>query len=410
MKILYLHQYFITPKSPGGTRSYEMARRLVAAGHEVHMITSSQDQLENREFWRETDEAGIRVHWANIPYHNGMSWLARVKAFLTFAVVSSRKAASIRDADVIFATSTPLTIAIPAIYASWRRRVPYVFEVRDVWPAVPIALGAIKNPLLRWLAKRLERSAYFRAAHVVALAPGMADEVAKTGYPHKKITVIPNGCDNDVFAAPIRVTPPSLSAAQEWLGERPLILFAGTLGMANNVGYVADIAAAMARINPNARFAIIGSGADAEAIKAKAISLGVWENSLRMISAIPKKDLAAWIQRSTICLALFSGPRILWKDAVQNKFFDALAAGKPVVSNHEGWQCQIAIENDVGFEISNDDPVAAAQKLNQAIMDTLWLSGVSDRAKALASGNFSRDYLASQLEECLQQIVREPPR
>jgi glycosyltransferase involved in cell wall biosynthesis len=407
MKIVYLHQYFVTPKSPGGTRSYEMARRLVAAGHEVHMITSCQDPMPNGALWRETDEAGIRVHWANIPYYNGMSWTARVKAFLTFATVSSRKAMSIRDADVIFASSTPLTIAIPAIFAAWRRRTPYVFEVRDVWPAVPIALGALNNPLLRWLARRLEHTAYHRAAHVVALAPGMAEEVMKTGYPSEKITVIPNGCDNDVFAAHISESPPSLVEWRDWLGDSPLILFAGTLGKANNVGYVADVAAAMLRIDPAVRFAIIGSGADADAIAEKARELKVLGTSLQMIPAIPKHDLAAWIQRSSICLALFSGPRILWKDAVQNKFFDALAAGKPVASNHEGWQCGIAVEHDVGFAIRNDDPGAAAQKLYNAVTDTLWIEGVSGRATALASDRFNRDNLARQLEECLATTVRD---
>lgn len=410
MKIVYLHQYFVTPKSPGGTRSYEMARRLAAAGHEVHMITSCQDPEQGSVLWRETNEAGIHVHWANIPYHNGMSWAARVKAFLTFAIVSSRRASSIRGADIVFATSTPLTIAIPAIYSSWRRKIPYVFEVRDVWPAVPIALGALKNPILRWLAEGLERYAYFCAAHVVTLAPGMAEEVMKTGYPAGKITVIPNGCDNDVFASPTPASPPSLSAAREWLGEHPLILFAGTLGMANDVGYVADIASAMARIDPDVRFAIIGSGADSEAIEAKARDLGILGASLQMIPAIPKHDLAAWIQRSAICLALFSGPRILWKDAVQNKFFDSLAAGKPVASNHEGWQCNIALEHDVGFAISSEDAVAAAEKLYAAITDSAWLNSVASRANALAAGPFNRDNLAHQLEKCLKLIVHKTDR
>lgn len=410
MKIIYLHQYFVTPKSPGGTRSYEMARRLVAAGHEVHMITSCQDPVSDGALWRETDEAGIHVHWANIPYSNGMSWVARVRAFLTFAMVSSQKAMSIRDADVIFASSTPLTIAIPAIFASWRRKTPFVFEVRDVWPAVPIALGALNNPLLRWLARRLEHTAYHRASHVVALAPGMAEEVMKTGYPSEKITVIPNGCDNDVFAADISESPPSLTKWRDWLGDHPLILFAGTLGKANNVGYVADVAAAMVRLDPNVRFVIIGSGADAESIAQKALGLGVLGTSLQMIPAIPKHDLAAWVQRSSICLALFSGPRILWKDAVQNKFFDALAAGKPVASNHEGWQCSIALEHDVGFSTSSDDPLAAAEKLYAAITNERWLIDVASRAKTLAGGPFNRDNLAKQLEECLIVTVRETTR
>ena len=109
MKITYLHQYFITPDVPGGTRSFEMARRLVQMGHDVHVITSDQ-KVENagKRTWYETEETGIHVHWFPVPYSNKMSYRARIVAFFRFAFLASRKAASI-DSDVIFATSTPLT-------------------------------------------------------------------------------------------------------------------------------------------------------------------------------------------------------------------------------------------------------------------------------------------------------------
>lgn len=407
MRIVYLHQYFVTPDKPGGTRSYEMARRLVAAGHHVDMVTSDQQPEPGAPAWRVTEEAGIRIHWKNQSYGNSMGWIERIRAFFGFAIGASRRAASLRDADIIFATSTPLTIAIPAIYASWRLKKPYVFEVRDVWPAVPIALGALENPLLRWLARRLEHTAYHRAERVVALAPGMGDEVASTGYPHDRITIIPNGCDNDIFgAAP---ADNALTEYAEWLGDRPLILFAGTLGKANKVGYLADVAAAMLGRDPDIRFAIIGAGAERDAIAERAARLGVLDRNLKLVPAVPKRVLAGWIQRASICLALFSGPRILWKDAVQNKFFDALSAGKPVISNHEGWQCKLAEEHDVGGVMSPDDPEAAAEYLEVRARDRAWLEGASRRAKALANGRFNRDTLAAQLEECLLTVARGDP-
>lgn len=404
MRIVYLHQYFTLPSSPGGTRSYEMARRLVAAGHQVELITSDSRPDKSSTGWRESTEAGIRVHWRSVPYSNRMGWLQRMRAFLAFALAASRRAAKI-DADVIFATSTPLTIAIPAIYASWRRRTPYVFEVRDVWPAVPIALGALRNPLLRRLAKWLEHHAYHRAAHVVALAPGMGEEVQRTGYPAERITIVPNGCDNDVFGAKHTPTSPSLIERQPWLGQGSLILFAGMLGRANNVGYVAEIAAEMSKKDPQVRFAVIGDGADRDRIQERAVKLDVLDKNMKLVPAIPKTELAAWIQRADICLALFSGPRILWKDAVQNKFFDALAAGKPVASNHRGWQCLIAEEHDVGFAIDSSDPAIAADELVRVLGDEAWRSAVPENAKKLANGEFSRDLLAQRLEQVLQTVA-----
>jgi glycosyltransferase involved in cell wall biosynthesis len=406
MHIIYLHQYFVTPDQPGGTRSYEMARRLVAAGHRVDMITTDQQAKGDGLAWRESDEAGIRVHWARQPYDNSMGWLGRMKAFVGFAIAASRRAASIREADVIFATSTPLTIAIPAIFASWRLNKPYVFEVRDVWPAVPIALGALNNPVLRWLAYKLEHIAYHRAARVVALAPGMAEEVARTGYPLNRIQVIPNGCDNDIFGTVSSGGADTLAQYAEWLGDHPLIIFAGTLGKANNVGYLAEVAAAMLVHDPEIRFVIIGAGADRDNIITQATQLGVLNINLKVLDAVPKRTLATWIQRSSFCVALFSGPRILWKDSVQNKFFDALSAGKPVFSNNNGWQCQIAEQNDVGCEISKENPDAAAVLLRDRARDSQWLEGAALRAKRLSDGVFSRDRQAEDLIKCLESVVK----
>ena len=152
MKIIYLHQYFNTPQMSGGTRSYEMARRFVAAGHEVHMITSHREESDDFSEWLEEIIDGIHVHWLSVPYSNNMGFKARVLAFLKFAVASGVKARKV-GGDVIFATSTPLTIALPAIYAAKRLKKPMVFEVRDLWPELPIEVSALKNPFLKICAR-----------------------------------------------------------------------------------------------------------------------------------------------------------------------------------------------------------------------------------------------------------------
>jgi hypothetical protein len=91
MRIIYLHQYFNTPEMSGGTRSYEMARRMVSAGHEVHMVTSYREQDSNRMGWFQTNESGIQVHWYPVRYSNHMGFLQRVKAFFVFAFAARKK-------------------------------------------------------------------------------------------------------------------------------------------------------------------------------------------------------------------------------------------------------------------------------------------------------------------------------
>lgn len=186
MRIIYLHQYFNTPEMQGGTRSFEMARRLVKAGHAVHMVTSKRDADDHAgPVWEESEETGIHVHWCRVPYSNRMSFTQRIQAFARYAWLAGKRAASL-PADVVFATSTPLTVAGPAVRVARKLRVPMVFEVRDLWPDVPIALGVLRNPILKASARWLERYAYRHATRIVALSPEMKKGVVRKGYPTER--------------------------------------------------------------------------------------------------------------------------------------------------------------------------------------------------------------------------------
>jgi glycosyltransferase involved in cell wall biosynthesis len=401
MRVVYLHQYFNTPAMAGGTRSYEMARRLVAAGHRVDLLTTWREPTDKRD-WFVTEEAGIRVHWLPVAYSNSMTYAERIRAFVRFAWASARKATSL-GGDVVFATSTPLTIALPGIYAAFRRRMPMVFEVRDMWPAVPIAIGAIRNPLVIWLSRRLERFTYRYAAHIVALAPGMGEDIVATGIPQEKVTVIPNGCDLDVFAT----ASASQSPRNEfpWLGSRKLVLYAGALGRANGVEYLVRLAGHAARLDPEIRFVVIGEGAEKGAVRASAESQGLLGSVFFMMDALPKRDLVRWLHAADLVVALFAGPRVIWKDAVQNKFFDALAAGKPIANNFDGWQSRIALEAGVGLILDPSNVEAAARQLIAALGDAAWLEAVPARARVLAESQFERGRLAASLERVLRSAA-----
>jgi glycosyltransferase involved in cell wall biosynthesis len=334
-----------------------------------------------------------------------MSYRERIKAFLSFAWRAARKAAELHG-DVVFATSTPLTIALPAVYAARRAKCPMVFEVRDLWPAVPIAIGALRNPLLKTGARWLERFAYRNAAQVVALAPGMAEAIVATGYPAERVTVIPNGCDLDVFAGVEGGR--ELRARHAWLRERPLLVFAGTFGLVNGMDYLARLAAAIARIDSDVRVVAVGTGREFEATKALAAELGVLDRTLFLTGQRPKAEVAAWMQAADMTLALFTGPEIVWRDAVQNKFFDSLAAGKPVANNFAGWQAKIAVEAGAGLILSATDYDGAARDIVRALRDRAWLEVAGKSASALAHGRFDRNLLAADLAAVLERAVAGP--
>ena len=406
MKITYLHQYFHTPEVPGSTRSFEMARRFVARGHEVNLITADRHAPPGSG-WRVSDEAGIRVHWLPVPYSNTMSVRERIGAFFSYARGAAQRAASL-PADLVFASSTPLTIALPAVWAARRRRVPMVFEVRDLWPELPIAMGALKGGPTIAAAKRLERFAYRNAAQVIALSPGMKDGVVKTGYPAERVHVIPNSCDLALFNVPASAGD-AYRAEHDWLGDRPFIVYVGTMGQINGVSYLAELAAKVRAEAPDVRFAVYGGGHDYNKLKARAGELGVLDETLFLPGPIPKKQVPAVLSAATFASSLFIDLKEMWVNSA-NKFFDGLAAGRPVLINYGGWQADILRETGAGLVLDPHDLDAAKNALLGALKDDAWLKSAGQRARKLAEDRFSRDGLAAELIGVLEQTHREAHR
>lgn len=409
MKIVYLHQYFTTPSMSGGTRSYEFAKRLIAAGHDVHMITSDREGSGKAY---ESVEDGIRVTWIPVAYSNRMSPAARLRAFATFAVKSAIIAASIK-ADVIFASSTPLTIAIPAVFAKWRQRKPMVFEVRDPWPDMLIGLGAIRNPIMKFMAHRLERFAYRNSDRIIALSDGMKDVVVATGYQPENVTVIPNASDVDRFDVPA-ADGRAFRSQFEWLGDRKLVMYAGTLGMANGVTYLVRVAKEMLTIDPEVRFLVIGSGGQEDRVRTLAEETGTLNRNFFMLPPLSKSGIPAAFSATDISLVLLRDVKELWTNS-SNKFFDGLASGRPVVVNNVGWQATLLNETGAGFDIDPRDHEAAARKLHEHLTNDAWLRTAGANARELAVNQFHRDTLAQRFESVLAQAAgkeaaRELPR
>lgn len=405
MKINYLHQYFNTPGMAGGTRSYEMARRLVAKGHQVNMITSWREG-GGRNGWFETSEAGIRVHWLPVLYSNDMGYKERTVAFFRFAWGAAHKAASL-PADVIFATSTPLTIAMPGAYGAMRQKVPMVFEVRDLWPELPIAMGALPNPVLRSAARGLERFAYRRSERIVALSPGMKEGIMKTGCPEKKITVIPNSADLDFFD-PKHSDPRRFREDHPETEKAPLLVYAGSMGRINGVGYLPCIAAAALRQGSPMHFAVVGRGMEEEKVRTEAQKLGVLGKNFHMYPAVPKRKMPEILASADLALSLFVDLTPMWANSA-NKFFDALASGTPVAINYGGWQAELIEKSGAGIVIPPNDPEEAARRLWAFAANENQMKKAGQAARKLAEERFSRDRLAGRLEQVLLSAAGRMP-
>lgn len=390
MRIVYLHQYFTTPAQPGGTRSYEMARRWAAAGHEVHVVTSDyRPKSRTRSHWRTESLDGFTVHRYPVAYGNQMGFARRIVAFFAFALLAGPRARNLRG-DAVFASSTPLTIAIPAIWATLLRRTPLVFEVRDLWPDVPIALGALRNPVSRSLARYLERLAYKRATRIIALSPGMKAGIVAHNVDEKKIVIAPNASDFATFAVP-ESAGEAYRAKNDWLGDRPFVTYCGTFGRVNGVSYLVQLAAELARGGSDVVFGLYGDGAERQAAEDLAKSLGIHGSAVVFAGSLPKAEMPAVFSASDLCTSVCIAVPALEANSA-NKFFDALAASRPIAVNYGGWQAELIQEHAIGITLHPTDIGQAAETVRQFLgLASEERRSMGRAAAALAHDRFDRD-------------------
>lgn len=391
MRITYIHQHFVLPGEPGGSRPYEFARRMAAAGHEVTMICGRDEAMD-----KTVD--GIHVRRLAIPYRNEMSKRERITSFLNFLVRASVVSARV-PADVVYASSTPLTVAVPGIVAKFTQRAPLVAEIRDLWPEVPIKLGYLNNPVAIFLAKQLEKAFYAASSEVVALSPSMADGVKEVA-PKKRVTVIPNASDFERFDIPNEQRA-AFRKEQGW-GDDVVAVYAGGFGMSYQLEWLVDLAAQLRRDGvEDVRFVLLGQGSDSDTLYQRAKNAGLDADAM-FLGRQPKEDVAKYVSAADIALSPLRDDPCLEGNSL-NKVFDAMAASRPVVFNHGGWLEEAATEHDAGWRLSRDIPTAA-KRFAEIISDRDEMRVAGQRNRELGEKRFARDSLYNQLIEVLNRV------
>jgi glycosyltransferase involved in cell wall biosynthesis len=401
MKVLYFHQHFVTPHGAGAIRSYAMARRLIERGHEVTMVCGSfaggntglTGPYENGLRRGQVD--GIDVVELDLAYSNHDGLLKRSLTFLKFAARSV--ALALREPyDLVFATTTPLTAGIPGIAARWLRGKPFVFEVRDLWPELPRAMGVIRNPVVLWAMGVLEWASYRSAHGLVGLSPGIVEGIAHRGVPLRRIALVPNGCDLDLFAQnadpwrPEGIAPTDLMA-----------VFAGTHGMANGLDAVLDAAAELKRRGrTDIKLLLIGNGKLKPALQKRASSEGL--DNVVFHDPVNKARLAGLMAATDMGIQALANVPAFYFGTSPNKFFDYIAAGLPVLNNYPGWLADMIREHGCGFAVPPDNPKAFADALEQAATDRPALKAMGRRGRALAEQEFDRALLADRWVDTLE--------
>lgn len=401
MKVLYFHQHFSTPKGSTGIRSYEMARRLVARGHQVTMVCGSYGGGETGialpfiNGMRRGEVDGIDIIEYDLAYSNSDGFLKRSMTFVRFALRSIGVALTERY-DLAFATSTPLTAGIPGIFARWLRGKPFVFEVRDLWPELPRAMGVIRNPLVLGAMSILEWVSYRSAHRLVGLSPGIVDGIARRGVPRGRIALIPNGCDLNIFAG----------EAEPWRPEQVksddlLAVFAGTHGIANGLEAILDVAAELKRrTREDIKLLLIGQGKLKPALQERTRREGL--DNVLFHEPVNKARLAGLMAGTDVGLQILANVPAFYYGTSPNKFFDYIAAGLPVLNNYPGWLAGMIRENQCGFAVDPENPQAFADALEQAANERSALLAMGKRSRLLAEREFDRERLSNRFVDWLE--------
>src|SRR5690554_4101739 len=393
MNILYIHQYFKTPKEPGGTRSYWIAQELINNGHQVTMITADPQATQKR---KEVIIDGIKVIYLQEAYSQNMSISTRLKSFLGFVRKSINEARKHKNIDLVIATSTPLTVGITALYMKWFKKTPYIFEVRDLWPEVPIQMGAFKSPLIVKLTRWFEKTIYKNAEHVIALSPGMQDGVVKY-IPKEKTSMIPNMAKMDEFWP--REKNYELMRVLGLKNDSFKIIHFGSLGLANGAHTIIESAKLMKEVS-DVEFLFVGGGSTENDLICEVDKHQL--TNVKFLGKFPMKEVSEIVNFCDVSIVSFLDLPILYTNS-PNKLFDSLSAGKPIIVNSAGWTKDMVEQHNCGYYVNPIHPEELVEKLLFLKKHPEVVEQMGNNYRALAETVYDKTILCQEFVKTIEK-------
>lgn len=399
MRIAVFSQYHTSPDCPATSRHYTLLAE-IAKHHRVTLLTTPAwrgQQLTHDWPWV---PPGVELLEASIPYDNKMGPARRALAFAQYAAWAVRAGRRIARPDVVWGISTPLTAAWAAARVARHWRVPWVFEVQDLWPSFPVSMGAVPTALARQQLFALENRLYKSAAHIVPLSPDMSAYVAGLGIAESKITTLLNGTDLDLAA---RATPATVAALREaeGLAGRRVVLYAGTFGRANDMPTVVAAAEALVAADPAATFLFLGHGYHAPLVAGAAAR---WPGRIRLVGGQPRHAVFTWFALADVAVVSFLGLPVLDANSPA-KLYDALAVGTPVVVTNQGWTKTLVEQHGCGWYAPAGNAAALTARLQAALADRAGTVAAGARGRELACAEFDRVALAARMRYLLERAA-----
>lgn len=383
MKILILHQHFKIPQRGGAIRSYYLAKALVGKGHEVIVLTG------HNEAYRDEIIDDIRICWLPVAYDNRFGFTARSFSFLSYVVQVLRRSNLYRDAAICYAISVPLTTGLASLWIKRRYKIPFIFEVGDLWPDAPVQMGFIKNRMFKRLLYNLEQKIYRQAESVVALSVSIKKAIEEK-MPGKTVHLIPNMADT-CFYKPSAKDP--LLEDKFGVKTKFVISYIGAIGVANGLDYVVNCAKAAATAELPVHFLLCGDGAMLTKLKEQK-----QQYLLSNLSFIPfqNRDGVLDVMNVTDAIFVSYAPVPILETGSPNKYFDGLSAGKLILINFGGWIKDEIEKYQCGIYLSPEDPLSFVQKIKLFLADRSLVQRYQQSARSLAEQCYARKDLGKK--------------
>lgn len=404
MHILLIHQAFTEIDQPGGTRHAEFARHLASLGHKVTVIASSISYLTGNIDQKRIQEGGANegnskvnvIHAYTYPALH-RSFVHRTISFLSFMVTSFLIGLRIDNIDLVWGTSPPIFQGLAAWALASYRRIPFLFEVRDLWPAFAIAIGVLRNPVLIRASEWLERFLYSKADVLIVNSPGYIDHVQARGA--DRVELIPNGTEVSMF------TP--LSSGDDFrlkhsLAGKFIALYAGAHGMSNDLGVILEAAASLQDWD-DIIFILIGDGKEKPALISRAEDMQL--KNLKFLPPIPKTEMPEALAAADACIAILK-PIPLYGTVYPNKVFDYMAAGRPVILAMEGVIRQVIETAQAGIPVPPGDPRSLAEAITTLVNNPGSGVVMGKMGHEYVKTHFDRPAQAEKLAQVIENLTK----
>jgi glycosyltransferase involved in cell wall biosynthesis len=416
LHILLIHQAFAALDEPGGTRHHELARYLADQGLHVTVIASPVSYLTGKNTGNigrvgvdsepaltqttqvsdSTPEGEVTILRAYTYPALHRSFVHRVFSFVSFMASSFWNGLKVRQVDLVWGTSPPIFQGLTAWALARWKRTPFLFEVRDLWPAFAIQVGVLRNPLLVRASLWLERFLYHRADRVMVNSPGFSEHVKSCGA--RQVTLIPNGADPRMF-------DPDADGAvfrrAHGLEGKFVILYAGAHGLSNDLGVVLE-AADRLRDRSEIAIVLLGDGKEKPALLARAAEMGL--PNVLFLPSIPKIEMPAALAAASACLAILK-PIPLYATVYPNKVFDYMAAGRAVILAIDGVMREVIETSGAGIFVPPGDAPALAQAVRSLADDPGLAKAMGRRGRQYVAVHFDRRDLAARLLKLMQELT-----